>query len=82
MTTVKPRGGSQRLFLTRVETMENGICIITQIVYVIVTFKLIISNFSSGYIAHLAHLQVLNARIYDGVLFISKLINISTQELP
>ncbi len=53
--------------------MEFGICIITQIVYAIVIFKLIISSFSSAYIAHL---QVLNARIYDRVLFVSKVINI------
>ncbi len=55
--------------------MENGFCIIKQIVYDIVTFKLIISSFSSAYIAHL---QILKARIYDEVLFISKLINIWT----
>ncbi len=48
-----PRGGSQRLFLLRVETMEFDICIITQIVYAIVTFKLIISSFSSAYIVHI-----------------------------
>ncbi len=42
------------LFLTRVETMELGICIITQIVYIIVTFKLIISSFSRAYIAHIS----------------------------
>ncbi len=76
MYTANSRGGSQG-FLTRVETMENGICIITQIVYATVTFKLIISSFSSAYIAHVSvHLRVLNARIYNGVLFISKLINI------
>ncbi len=39
----------------RVETMEFGICIIiTQIVYARVTFKLIISSFSSAYIAHIS----------------------------
>ncbi len=52
----------------RVETMEFSICIITQIVYAIVTFKLINSSISSPYTEHL---QVLNARIYDGVLFVS-----------
>ncbi len=34
--------------------MENGICNITQIVYATVTFKLIISSFSSAYIAHIS----------------------------
>ncbi len=47
MYTANSRGGSQG-FLTRVETMENGICIITQFVYATVTFKLIISSFSSA----------------------------------
>ncbi len=42
------------LFLTRVETMEYGICIVTQIVYAIVTFKLIISSLSSAYIVHIS----------------------------
>ncbi len=44
----------KRLFLTRGETIEFSICIITQIVYAIVTFKLIISSFSSAYIAHVS----------------------------
>ncbi len=48
------RRGSHRLILTRVETIEHGICIITQIVYAIVTFKLIIYSFSSAYIAHIS----------------------------
>ena len=36
------------------ETMEFDIFIITQIVYAIVTFKLVISSFSSAYIAHIS----------------------------
>ncbi len=32
--------------------------------------------------AHITHLQVLNNWAYAGVLFVSKLINICTQELP
>ncbi len=61
------------MFLTKDETMEFVIFIITQIVYIIFTFELIISSFSSAYIAHI---QILNVRLYDGILFISKLINI------
>ncbi len=34
--------------------MENAICIITQIIYAIVTFKLNISSISSAYIAHIS----------------------------
>ncbi len=56
--------------------MEFDIFIITQIVYIIVTFKSIISTFSRAHIATLAQLQVLNAWVYDRVLFVSKLINI------
>ncbi len=67
------RGGSQRLFLTRVETKEFDVFIITQITYVIVTFKSTIPTCSR---AHIAHLQVLNACVYDGALFVYKLINI------
>ncbi len=66
----------------RVETMEFGIYIITKIVYAIITFKLIIFIFSSAYISHISALQVLNARIYDGVIFISTLIIILAQQLP
>ncbi len=33
--------------------MEFGICIITQIVYAIVTFKLIMCSFSNAYIVHI-----------------------------
>ncbi len=51
---IKHRGGCQRLFLMSVETMEFDIFIITQIVYVIVTLKLIISSFSSAYIAYVS----------------------------
>ncbi len=54
MVTRYVRRVSQRLFLTRVETMEFVICIITQIVYAIVTFKLINSSFSSAYIVHIS----------------------------
>ncbi len=36
------------------ETMEFDIFIITQIVYVIVTFKLIIYSFCSAYIVHIS----------------------------
>ncbi len=46
-----PRGC---FFNTKNETMEFDIFIIIQIVYVIVTFKLIISSFSNGYIGHLS----------------------------
>ncbi len=42
------RGGSHRLFLRMVETIEFDIFIITQIVYIIVTFKLIISSYTSA----------------------------------
>ncbi len=53
----------------RVETMEFDIFIITQNV----TFKAIIFSFSR---AHISHLQVVNACVYDGVFFVSKLVNI------
>ncbi len=47
-------GGSQRLFVRRIETMEFNIFIITQIVHAIVTFKLIIFSISGAYIVHLS----------------------------
>ncbi len=52
--------------------MEFDIFIITQITYVIVTFKSTIPTCSR---AHIAHVQVLNAFVYDGVLFVSKHLN-------
>ncbi len=73
------RGGSQSLCLVGVDTMEFDTFIITQIISVISTFKSTTSNFS---MAQIAHLQVLNAWVYDGVLFVLKLINIWKQELP
>ncbi len=48
------REGSQWLFLMKDETMEFDIFISTQIVYVIITFKLIISIFSSTYITYIS----------------------------
>ncbi len=50
--TLQDQGGSQMLLLNRVQTMEFDIFIITQIVYAIVTFKSIISTFSSAHNAH------------------------------
>ncbi len=63
--------------------MEFDICIITQIVYAIVTLKLIISSCSSAYIVHISTPTGLNARIYDGVLFVFKHFNTGiTMTLP
>ncbi len=51
-------GGSQRVFLTRVETIKFRIVIIRQIVYITVTFPLIISSFSSAHIVSLKYPKV------------------------
>ncbi len=48
------RGGSQRLLLMSVETMGFDIFIITQITYVIVTFKSTIPTCSRAHIAHIS----------------------------
>ncbi len=45
--------------------------IITHIIYVMVTFKSTTSSLSMAHMAQLVHLDVLNAWIYDGVLFVS-----------
>ncbi len=45
-----PRGS----FFMRVETIEFNIFIITQIVYVIITFKSIISAFSTAHIVYIS----------------------------
>ncbi len=50
------RGGSQRLFLTKVETMEFYFFYITQIVYVIFTFISIIISCSRAHIVHISTL--------------------------
>ncbi len=71
--SVQDRGGSPRLFLTRIETMEFDIFIITQITYVIIIFKSTILTSSK---AHTAHLQVLNDCVYDAAPFVSQLIHI------
>ncbi len=52
--------------------MEFEIFIITQIIYVIVTFKSHTSSFPRALIVHITNLL----GVYDWVLFVSKLINI------
>ncbi len=42
------------MFLTRVETMEFDIFIITQIIYVVVTFKSTIPTCSRAHIVHIS----------------------------
>ncbi len=59
------------------ETVEFDIFIITQIVYVIIIFKSIISTFTRAHTVHISTPTSLKCLgVIMGVLFVSKLINI------